>query len=832
MKMKKNPLEIGLSSAEASRRLKEHGPNVLPTAHPRTFITVALDIIREPMFIFLIIATTLYLFLGELKEGLFLTTFVFLIIAITLYQQGKAEKALKSLRNLTSPRALVIRDGQTIRVNGSEIVPDDVILINEGDRIPADGILLSANDLQIDESLLTGESLPVYKTSSNEEVNEFTVFSGTMVVQGQGVVQVKKTGINTEIGRIGVSLQALEVEKSPLQIQTAQLVKIFAVLSIFVSLLLVIILGTKNGDWLKASLSGIAVAMSLIPEEFPVILTLFPILGAWRLSKHKVLTRRISAIETLGATSVLCVDKTGTMTENKMTVTKIWANDQYYDVNYTSEDELPENFHSLIEFAILASEIEPFDPMEKAFHQLGNHFLAQTEHLHPSWELVHEYDVSSDIRAKTHVWTTNEGHHIVAIKGAPETIIDLCQVNNDEKLKIELAIKLMADEGLRVLGVAKAFFKGESWPKSQRGFNFCFLGAVGLRDPLREGITEAVQQCKDAGIRIIMITGDYAPTAKAIASQAGLLSEKSIIGTELDSLSDLELQDQMKSITVCARITPNQKLRIVQSLKKEGSIVAMTGDGVNDAPALKAAHVGIAMGTRGTDVAREASGLVLVDDNFTSIVGAIRIGRNIFDNIKKSMSYILAIHVPIAGMALLPVIFGLPPFFYPMHIAFLQLIIDPACSIAFENEPPEPNIMSRKPRNPAIPLINRKNLIFSLLQGLGILAICLMAYTISLQQMVEPQARAFTFVTLVISNIILIFSNRTEKNAILELGLVSNKILVWIILFTLVFLFSTIYVPFLAALFQFTALSTLNLLLSIVVGLCSIFWFEILRLQR
>ncbi|MFI4938690.1 MAG: cation-translocating P-type ATPase [Candidatus Berkiellales bacterium] len=814
----------GLSSKEAAYRLKKNGPNSLPTSQHRTFFHIILEMIWEPMFLLLVLATTVYLIFGDLREGLSLTTFVSLIIIITLYQQGKTENALKALRDLTSPRALVNRDGEWGRISAREVVLGDIVFINEGDRIPADGVLLSAHDLQVDESLLSGEAFPV-----NKKIGDF-VYSGTMVVQGQGMFEVTATGCATKIGQIGVALKTLEIETSPLQKQTAKLIKIFAALGLTTSFLLVILLGLIQHDWLKASLAGIALAMSLLPEEIPVTLTLFPALGAWRLSKHHVLTRRISAIETLGAISILCVDKTGTITENCMTVTQLWANDKFYDVT-SSHHPLPEEFHSLIEYAILSSEINPFDPMEKGLHDLGKHFLAQTEHLHSNWRLVHEYDRTSEIPAKTHIWQGNEQlPYVVAAKGAPETIMDLCHLEDSLKQTITLAIKKMATEGLRVLAVAKATFKGEKWPTSQQEFNFTFLGIVGSTDPIRKGIPEAVTQCHEAGIRIIMITGDYPETAKTIAKRAGLTTQNTLTGDTLNTLDDAKLQQTMQNVSICARITPEQKLRIIQAIKKQGNIVGMTGDGVNDAPALKSAHVGIAMGTRGTDVAREASSLILVDDNFASIVGAIQFGRNIFDNIKKSISYIISVHIPIAGMALLPILFGLPGIFYPMHIAFLQLIIDPVCSLAFENEPPEPDLMKRQPRNTELPLIDRETLIYSFIQGIGILLISLTTYYFSLQILKEGEAKAFTFVSLIVANLLLIFWHRTRKHPIFGRNYFINKTLLVILICVLISLLAVIYLPFLANLFQFTPLSWIQLTLSACIGITSLLWFELVRL--
>ncbi|MDO9103147.1 MAG: HAD-IC family P-type ATPase [Candidatus Nitrotoga sp.] len=458
--------------------------------------------------------------------------------------------------------------------------------------------------------------------------------------------------------------------------------------------------GLIKGDWLQALLAGIALAMAMLPEEYPVVLTVFPALGARRLSKEGVLTRRINAIETLGATTVLCSDKTGTLTENRMTVTHLAAGgvalEDRLALDSVTDGRLPEAFHGLVEVAILASVVDPFDPMEKAFHQLGERFLADTEHLHHDWRLVQTYALSPALRAMSHVWAASgDGAQTLATKGAPEAVVDLCHLNDAQKARIASVVDELAAEGLRVLSVARGSFVGQDWPASEHDFDFEFVGLLGLADPVRPQVAE----CHAAGIRVVMITGDYPATAQAIAHQAGIAEREGDVlsGDEIATLSDEALRERMATVGVCARIAPEQKLRIVKALKARGDIVAMTGDGVNDAPALRAAHVGVAMGGRGTDVARESASLVLVDDNFAAIVAAVRLGRRIFDNLRKAMSYILAVHVPIAGMALLPVLFGWPALLYPMHIALLELIIDPACSIAFENEPAESDVMQRRP---------------------------------------------------------------------------------------------------------------------------------------
>ena len=832
------PLDEGLSATEAMRRLAEDGPNALPGGQRRSWLTIVWETAREPMFLLLLAAGTLYLVFGELQEGLILFGFVLVTLGLTLYQEGKTERAIEALRDLTSPRALVIRDGQRVRIAGREVVRGDWVVLAEGDRVPADGTLISGSGLQVDESLLTGEAVPVSKIVAEGEPAPARpggddtpfVYSGSLVVAGQGTARVTATGPRSEIGRIGTALGTLETERSPLQKQTAKLIRTLALLALGMSLLLVVVHGLLRGDWLQALLAGIALAMAMLPEEYPVVLTVFPALGAWRLSKEKVLTRRVTAIETLGATSVLCVDKTGTLTENRMTVARLYAAGDSFMVNAAATDALPETFHALVEFSILASKTDPFDPMEQAFARLGEHFLNNTEHLHRDWTLAHEYGLTPELRAMSHVWqAVDSDSHVVAAKGAPEAIADLCHLDAAAQARVTAAVDAMAAEGLRVLAVAQAQFSGADFPAVEHDFEFEFVGLLGLADPLRAEIPDAVRQCREAGIRVVMITGDYPATAHTIARQAGLTAEEILSGDDLATLSDAELQSRMKTVSVCARIAPEQKLRIVQALKADGEITAMTGDGVNDAPALKAAHVGIAMGGRGTDVAREAAALVLLDDNFASIVRAVRLGRRIFDNMQKSMSYILAVHVPIAGMALLPVLLGYPAMLFPMHIAFLELIIDPACSLAFENEAAEADVMQRPPRDTDAQLFGGATLWLALLQGIGVLGVVLGAYAWADGRLAEPEARAFAFTTLVVANLALIFSNRSRSRTLLASFTAPNPIL-WIVAgATLGLLALALYLPFLAGLFRFAPLPPDELAAAFALGLASVVWFRLLK---
>ena len=818
-----------LTAAQAADQLVQDGPNLLPSDERHSWWAIGRETLSDPMFALLLGAGVLYLVLGDLQEGVVLFGLVLVVLALTLYQEGKTERALASLRDLSSPRALVLRGGQATRIAGSEVVRGDVLVLAEGDRVAADAQLLQGTGVQVDESLLTGEPLPIDKVVDPD--TPALLYSGTLLVRGQALARVTATGAATEIGRIGVALQSLTTEVSPLRCQTAQLVKVLALLAAGASVFLLLAHGLIHGDWLAALLAAIALAMALLPQEFSVVLTVIPALGAWRLSRQNVLTRRIAAIETLGATSVLCVDKTGTLTENRMTVAQLHVPDaNALTVNYANTTDLPEAFHGLVEYSILASASDPFDPMEKAFHRLGQHFLANTEHLHDDWTLVQAYGLTPELRAMSHVWrATSGGAYVVAAKGAPEAIVDLCHLDAQAQAQVAQAVNAMAAQGLRVLAVARALFEGQDWPAIEHDFDFEFVGLLGLSDPLRAGIAQAVSEARGAGIRVMMITGDYPATALAIARQAGLACDGDdavISGDALASLSAAQLQQRLQQVSICARVAPSQKLRIVQALKAGGAVVAMAGDGVNDAPALKAAHVGVAMGERGTDVAREAASVVLLDDNFASIVGAVRLGRRIFDNLRKSMSYILAVHVPIAGMALLPVLLGWPTVLFPLHIAFLELVIDPACSMVFENEPAEPGVMRRPPRDVTRPLFGSKSLLLALTQGMGALALVLGGYAWASSELGEGAARAFAFATLVATNLTLIFSNRAPKGALLRSLSVPNRTLWLVVGSALGLLALALYLPWLAKLFVFEPLPPLWLASAFALGLLGLLWFE------
>ena len=806
----------GLTEQEALERLAQDGYNELPATKKRSFFHLLFEVVREPMFLMLIACGLLYLLLGDQEEAFMLLGFVCVIIGITFYQEQKTERALEALRDLSSPRALVIRDGKQQRIAGREVVRDDITLIAEGDRIPADAVLLSGSNISVDESLLTGESVPVRKIAWDGRLEMGRpggddlpfVYSGTLVVKGQGICQISSTGPRTEIGKIGKALQILEPEDTNLQQQTGKIVRNFAIIGIGLCVLVVVVFGLTRGDWLNGFLAGLTLAMATLPEEFPVVLTIFLALGAWRISQHKVLTRRVPAVEMLGAATVLCVDKTGTLTLNRMTVTQIAVKEQIATVD-GKQLVLPENLHEVIEYSILASPDDPFDPMEKAMKELGGRTLANTDHIHKDWMLVKEYPLSEKLLAMSHVWRSpNEKDYVIAAKGAPEAIADLCHMADNQIEALKEQINRMADEGLRVIGVAKSHFHRVTLPTEQHDFKFEFIGLLGLSDPVRPEVADAVQECYTAGVRVMMITGDYPGTARNIATQIGLNHGSSIItGPELDEMSDAELQERIKTTSIFARAVPEQKLRIVQALKANGEVVAMTGDGVNDAPALKAAHIGIAMGGRGTDVAREAAALVLLDDNFASIVQAVKMGRRIFDNLKKAMAFIFSVHIPIAGLSLIPVLLKWPLALLPVHILFLELIIDPACTIVFEMEAEEKDVMNRPPRKLNEPLFGRAMILTGLIQGLGVLAVVFGIYAFCLMaNLGEGEARMISFTAMVLANLGLIFTNRSWTHSILSTLRIPNKALWWISGFALGFLTLVLAVPFLRDLFQFAPL--------------------------
>jgi Ca2+-transporting ATPase len=815
----------GLSRDEAARRLAAQGLNVLPGGERKSLWRIALGVLAEPMFLMLLVAGGIYLALGDRAEAMFLLASVLFVIGITLAQQRKTQRALEALRELSAPRALVIRDGIEQRVPGVEVVIGDLLVLHEGDRVAADAHLLDGQ-LDVDESLLTGEPVPVSKLPGEAAG---TLSASTVVTRGVGVAEVFATGATTAVGAIGQSLAGTREAVSGLQRSSRRLIHLLTVggLSLAAAYCLLAWLW-DNHSLLESVLAGVALSMAILPEEIPVILTVFLALGAWRIARQKVLTRRMDAVETLGAISVLAVDKTGTLTQNRMRVAELAVDGEHFAA--MEAPTLPESFHSLLEFAVLATPADPFDPMERAIQDTGQHWLRGTEHLHAELQPETEYGLSPDILAMTRVYPHSAPDcHLLATKGAPEAVADLCHLGESARAAIHAQVQAMAERGLRVLGVARGTWRGGVWPASQHDFDFAFLGLVGLIDPPRPEVPAALAECRAAGVRVIMLTGDHPATARAIARTVGLADDPQVLtGAEIDALDDQALRTRLDTVDICARVQPVQKLRLVQQLRHGDRVVAMTGDGVNDAPALKAADVGIAMGERGTDVAREAAALVLLDDSFASIVAAIRQGRRIYANITRATRFVFAVHVPVIALALVPTLAHWPLVMMPVNIMLLELLIDPACSVVFEAEPAADDVMRRPPRHPHASPFAWRNLARGVLQGLGVAAVMLAGYGLLLGQGGDvAQARTAVFAALVGGVFALTLANRQGSP-----GAARNPWVGRMLAAVLVMLAAVIAIPFLRRVMGLavpdarTALATAAML-AVAVG-----WLVLTRWRR
>ena len=767
--MNQSALPEGLSDEEAGRRLSTHGPNEIEDRERHGLLSTLRGVVTEPMFLLLLVAAAIYLVLGDLGEGLLLAFFAVVTVGLVIFQERRSEHALDALRVLASPQVRVVRGGQVRRIAARELVPGDFFLVGEGERLAADGIAREAGGLAVDESLLTGESVPVRKQASQLPAGASSelvggddtphVYASTLAVSGHGVVEVLATGRDTRVGRIGASLAGIETAPTPLQRHLRRLVQVFGAAAVGTCAALVVWYGLQRGDWMQGVLSAIALGMAMLPEEFPMALTVFLALGAWRLARIKVLSRRPAVIEALGAATVLCVDRTGTLTENRMQLRRLVT--ETADITVKPGAPLPEDVHRLLEFAMLASRRGGIDPMDRALLGHGDAALADTEHLHPDWRLTHEFPLSPELLAMSHEWTDAAGLHRIAAKGAPEAVFDLCHLSPQRIEALLARVRVLADQGLRVLAVAEGSAVNGETAKKQHDYDFALLGLVAFEDPLRASVPAAVAQAREAGIAVAMITGDHAATALAIARQAGIdVAAGALTGAEIERMDDAALAEAVRRVRVFARVLPEQKLRLVEAFRRNGETVAMTGDGVNDAPALKAAHIGIAMGVRGTDVAREAAGLVLLDEDFGSIVGGVRMGRRIFDNLRKVMIYITAIHVPIAGLALLPLLFGLPPLMLPAHVVLTEMVIDPVCSLAFEGAPEDPRVMLRPPRRTDEGIVGWPMLWQGLMQGGCLLAATMTIYMLALRAGRDGDiARALAVIGLTVGNLLLVAVN-------------------------------------------------------------------------
>jgi len=828
---------IGLSTHEVSERISRDGYNELSSQKKKSIGVLFISVLSEPMLFLLLGTGILYVLLGESKDAIMLLLTACIMIGITVIQEYKTERTLEALKDLSSPRALVIRNGKQERIAGREVVRDDTILLREGDRVPADAYVLSQENLSVDESLLTGESVPVHKsvwssgdtlTHPGGDYSPF-VFAGSLVVGGHGIAKVVHTGQSTEMGKIGHAISTVQEEQTLLKKETNEIVRFAAVFGGLLCVIVAVIYIATRGKIIEGLLAGLTLGMAILPEEFPVVLLVFMTLGAWRISKRRVLTRNASAIETLGAATVLCVDKTGTLTENTMTLQTISAKGIDLDIRSAHPASVTEPFHRLLEYSVLASQADPYDPIEKEIQLIGGKFLSGTEHIHSDWEIKREYPLSKALMAISHVWQSpDRTEFVVASKGAPESIAELCHMSKAQRRTLQKRVDLLSSQGLRILGVASASFSKKELPKSQHDFRFEFAGLLGFLDPVRKSVPSSIQTAYEAGLRVIMITGDYPGTATWIAKSAGLQHpEHVLLGTDIATLSPGELEKRVGSFNVFARILPEQKLAIVRALKAHGDIVAMTGDGINDAPALKAAHIGIAMGERGTDVAREASDIVLLKDDFMSIVAAVRLGRRIYDNLKHAMGFVIAVHIPIIGLSLLLPLFHLPIVLFPAHIALLEFIIDPACSTVYEAEPEDPAVMKRPPRSLRERLLDQKTLGMSILQGFGVFVsvMALFLYVLS-QGKPEAEARTMAFSVLILANLLLVTANLSWRLNLLEIIKRENTALWILICGAVVALGLILYIPPVRTLFHFSYLHLDDLALVAFAAGTSILWFE------
>jgi P-type Ca2+ transporter type 2C len=813
----------GLSNEEVRRSREQYGANQLDFKKESAFLDALKSLAKEPMVILLLAASSIYFISGDVGDALFLAVSIVLVASISLYQDSRSRNALEKLKNFTQANCKVIRNGEIISVPTEDLVMGDALVAEEGTTIPADGTIQRANDFSINESILTGESFSVTKTATTSDNK---VFRGTTVVSGLAVATVTAIGNQTAIGKIGKSLESITEEKTPLEIQISNFVKKMVVLGVLVFILVWAINYFRTHAVLGSLLNALTLAMSILPEEIPVAFTTFMALGAWRLMKMGIIVKQMKTVETLGSATVICTDKTGTITENKMSLAKIFS---IRDSKITTlPSDLTPAERELIHLAMWASEPIPFDPMEVALHEA--YFDTSPADERPQFQMIHEYPLDGIPPMMTHLFENAAGRRIIAAKGAPEALMAVSSLNSEEKQQVETAIQILATDGYRVLGVGEAIFEGNDFPKKQQHFTFEFKGLVAFYDPPKQNIQAVFDAFDAAGIRVKIITGDNAATTGAIAKQIGFRGyEKSMTGSELMRLSDADLQQSMHDINLFTRMFPEAKLRIINALKAQNEIVAMTGDGVNDGPALKAAHIGIAMGKRGTEIAKQAASLILQEDDLSKMVDAIAMGRKIYTNLKKAIQYVISIHIPIILTVFIPLALGwvYPNIFSPVHVILLELIMGPTCSIIYENEPMEKNTMIQKPRPLSSTFFSWKELMTSIIQGLMITAGVLLIYQLAVGEGYnEMVTRAMVFTTLMSSNIFLTLINRSFYYSIFTTLRYKNNLVLLVIALTIVLTALLLYVDILTRFFQFEHLNALQLVQSIVVGFLFVIWYE------
>ncbi|WP_242928694.1 cation-translocating P-type ATPase [Pontibacter vulgaris] len=820
----------GLTDAEVTEQRLRHGQNKLHSSEKLPYLTLLWHIVYEPMFILLAVACSLYFILGEYGEGLMMLVAILIVSSISFFQELRSKNALDALRKLSQPMSVVVRNGQEISILTEELVVNDVMLVQEGNQVPADGLILQSNDFSVDESILTGESFAVDR---NDVEGNNRLAMGTTVVSGQAYARVTHVGMQTQLGKLGKSIEVAEEIKTPLQQQINQFVRRMALFGFGAFMLVWFLNYVHTGSMLEGLLFGLTLAMSVLPEEIPVAFSTFMAIGAWRMMQQSILTKSLRTVETLGSATVICLDKTGTITENKMQLAKVYdaATHQLLSI----EDCLSPSCSNVLAYAMWASEPAPFDPMEQALHQ--GYASHTSEDARPKHTMVHEYPLGGIPPMMTHVHQhTNSGDRIIAGKGAAERIIRICKIQGDEKSKIEQTVQELAAAGYRVLGVASAAISEGEYPREQDDFNWHFEGLVALYDPPKHNIQQVLNQFYTAGIKVKMITGDYPATAKAIAAESGFRNIDAILtGDAVMQLSEQQLTNQVNTCNLFARMFPEAKLRVINALKANGEVVAMTGDGVNDGPALKAAHIGVAMGGKGTEIAKRAAELVLLDDDLEKMIQAIALGRKIYTNLKKAVRYIVSIHIPIILTVTLPLVLGwkYPNIFTPVHVIFLELVMGPTCSIIYENEPIERDTMQRPPRNPQSTFLSFRELGISLVQGLVITAgvLGMYAYAVSLGYN-EALTRSLTFSTLLFCNIFLTLVNRSFTFSIFTTLAYPNKLIPIIILITLLLMVLMFKVPFMERLFGLESVPGHLLLLSGGVAMVAVLWVEVYKQLR
>lgn len=819
----------GLTDNEVLAARKAHGINKLTYKKETGFLNALKSVIKEPMVILLLVASSIYLISGNLGDGIFLAAAIALVGSISLYQDSKSRRALEKLKSLTQPNCTVIRNGEVKGIPSEQLVIGDSLMVAEGTLIPADGIIVHSNDFSVNESILTGESFAVFK---NEEHANNSIFGGTTVASGLAIATVTKIGNKTELGKIGKSLENIQEEKTPLERQISNFVKNMSIWGGVAFLLVWGINYFKSHDVLDSLLQALTLAMSILPEEIPVAFTTFMALGAWRLMKMGIVVKQMKTVEALGSATVICVDKTGTITQNKMSLVKLFtmASGEISSV----DQDMNENEKELVRLAMWASEPIPFDPMETALHEAYMQLGSFDER--PNYMMVHEYPLSGKPPMMTHIFENNQGQRIIAAKGAPEAFFEISNLTPKEKVQIVDAIATLGKDGYRLLGVGLADFKGTDYPEHQQDFQFAFKGIVAFYDPPKENIDSVLQDFDTAGINVKLVTGDYAATATAIAKQIGFKGyENCMSGEELMQLSDSELQKKVKDTQVFTRMFPDAKLRIITAIKANKEVVAMIGDGVNDAPALKAAHFGIAMGTKGTEIAKQAASLILVDDDLSKMLDAIAMGRKIYTNLKKAIQYIISIHIPIILTVFIPLTLGwlYPTIFSPSHVILLELIMGPTCSIIYENEPMEEHTMLKKPRPFTTTFFKFKELVTSIIQGLAITVGALSVYQYAVSQGYnEYVTRTMVFMVLIVANIFLTLVNRSFYFSIGTTLKYKNNLVPLMIGVTITIAALLLWVPIFTSFFKFKTLNSHQLAICIVSGSTSVLWYELIKWRK